>query len=1046
MIYYPKNRDKQLDDKLFQNPTVEYRGIPFWSWNCKVTKELIDKQLTCFQEMGFGGVDIHPRIGLDTEYLSEEYFELIQYTVDRCKEMGLLCWLYDDDRYPSGVAAGFVTEDRRYAARGLLLTENTQMLPGYARDREEFASMLDAGEPVEGYFATAYKLEMLDGYVKGYHRLYSAQEVEDTVAAGERVRLAYVKLAAAENRFQGNPYVDTMNPEATQKFLEITHEKYLDVVGADFGKAVPAMFTDEPRISSAGKMEVVSGNTAGDIVIPYSESFAEQMMVRFQVDPLDIVPDFIWNRLDPEGERNRYIYRETLAECFASAYMDELGKWCQAHDIALTGHVLSEESLLGQTRIVGDCMRCYRSMELPGIDVLIDNREYSTVKQVASVARQYGREGAVSELYGVTHWDCSFKTYKLQGDWQAALGITVRIPHLSWMSMEGEAKRDWPASISYQSPWYGQWPYLEDYFARLNTVLTRGKAICHIGVIHPVESMWLLQGPNDQTLEAQLELDDRFAKMNEWLLFGTQDFDYISEALLPDHYEIIQEADQVKLRVGQMEYTTILVPFLKTIRSTTLQCLERFTKQGGKVIFMGEVPGKVDALVSEKPQELAAGSKCIPETESDLLEALETERELEIRKPDGSKADNLIYQMRQDGNCRWLFMCHVNPVPQHDLSLEQYKCCVRGYYKLTVYHTMNGEISEMNATYQNGWTTFFWNGYAQDSLLLKMEACQPQQTCQPAWPVISKYQVVSQLMQIKEYTLQEPNVLLLDYAQYRLNDGPMHEKEEILRIDDHVREELGYMLRKEDVFQPWAMPEKETHKLTLIYEVESTISCPIKLAMERPEKCKIFWNDKEVEFVSEGYYVDEAILVSKLPDVQIGINKLVIEIAFDQKSNPENIYLLGEFGVRLDHNKAVLTKPCETLSLGDITTQGMPFYTGNLDYHFRFDIPEEKEYFVHIPHYKAPLLGFYVDGNMKELIAYAPHRVSLGVLKSGEHELNIRLYGNRFNGFGTLHNANQEFTWWGPGSYRVTGDNWTDSYMIRPVGIMDAPLIECKTV
>ena len=78
----------------------------------------------------------------------------------------------------------------------------------------------------------------------------------------------------------------------------------------------------------------------------------------------------------------------------------------------------------------------------------------------------------LSELYGVTNWDFDFRGHKLQGDWQAALGVTVRVPHLTWTSMAGEAKRDYPASIGSQSPWYREYSYLEDHFARVTTAMT----------------------------------------------------------------------------------------------------------------------------------------------------------------------------------------------------------------------------------------------------------------------------------------------------------------------------------------------------------------------------------------------------------------------------------------------------------------------------------------------------------------------------------------------------------------------------------------------
>ena len=67
-------------------------------------------------------------------------------------------------------------------------------------------------------------------------------------------------------------------------------------------------------------------------------------------------------------------------------------------------------------------------------------------------------------------------------------------------SVNGEAKRDYPASIFYQSPWYKEYRMIEDHFARVNTALTRGKARVRIGVVHPIESYWLHYGPKGQEL------------------------------------------------------------------------------------------------------------------------------------------------------------------------------------------------------------------------------------------------------------------------------------------------------------------------------------------------------------------------------------------------------------------------------------------------------------------------------------------------------------------------------------------------------------------
>ena len=66
-MLYRKNGSPSLAKELFQNPTSEYRGAPFWSWNCKVNKEDIDHTLEDLHTMGMGGAHIHCRTSLILE-------------------------------------------------------------------------------------------------------------------------------------------------------------------------------------------------------------------------------------------------------------------------------------------------------------------------------------------------------------------------------------------------------------------------------------------------------------------------------------------------------------------------------------------------------------------------------------------------------------------------------------------------------------------------------------------------------------------------------------------------------------------------------------------------------------------------------------------------------------------------------------------------------------------------------------------------------------------------------------------------------------------
>jgi len=1003
----------------FKNPGAKYRGLPFWSWNCAVSRELIDEQLPIFKEMGFGGVVIHPREGLDIEYLGDEFMSLVKYTVERCRDMGLVCWLYDDDRFPSGAADGIVTKNPRHRARQLRLTK-TRLTDGYYASREEFEAHIDQGEIPRGYYLAAYDITLENKRLKGSRRLMTEEEIEKA----DNVYFAYLEHQEESMWFQGQTYADTMSPEAAEEFIRVTHERYKAWLGDDFGKTAAAIFTDEPRM---GKQPLLKQAESGlDAYAPYNEYFAERFHEKYGFDALDAVPEFIWDRADGSAH-NRLIYRDMAAECFTSVFMDRISEWCRENNIIMTGHVLGEEKLTSQTTTVGDVMRTYRSMDIPGVDILIDGRELTTVRQAASVAAQNGKKHVMSELYGVTNWDCTFKTFKLQGDWQAALGITIRIPHLSHMSLEGEAKRDWPGSIFYQQPWHKEFKYIEDHFARLAVVLERGERQTRIAVVHPVESMWMRFSPDDVSKDERKRLDREFVSLSEYLLYSTLDFDYICESLLPEQNASGKDG---RLNVGCRAYDAVVVPDMLTIRSTTLDALEEFANSGGTVIFAGDVPRLVDGSFSDRAQRLAERCDCVPFEKDSITGSLEAFRDVKI-----TGSDNLFCQMRNDGDSRWLF---VSAAKAGDTKQEKCTIRVNGEYSAELYDTTTGEVYSMPARHEDGCTLIDWTRCAEDILLLRLFEGRSDL---PEYKEKAEPSEVCRLSGISSFRLHEPNVLLLDCAEFSVDGGEMQEKDEILRAENKIRKQLGLYERTGEDMQPYAAEKGEAHSVTLRYEFDSGIVSPVRLGIEHPERRRIFLNGREADRTVIGTFTDKSIKVIALPEIQKGRNELIIENEFDGKTYLENIYLLGDFSVT--ENRTV-SAPIRSLALGDTTRQGLPYYTGSIDYVFEAEIDEDGEYCLRVPEFAAPLLAASVDGGEKKRIAFAPHRAELGRLKKGRHEITVTLYGNRFNAFGMLHNAVENYVWYGNGSYRTKGAQWTYDYMTRPVGIMSDIVIEKK--
>jgi hypothetical protein len=97
-----------VDKELFLDPPKEYRPAPFWSWNDDLQNEELVWQVEQMKTQGFGGYFMHSRVGLITEYLSEEWMDRIRTCLEAGKRIGMESWLYDEDKWPSGFAGGIV--------------------------------------------------------------------------------------------------------------------------------------------------------------------------------------------------------------------------------------------------------------------------------------------------------------------------------------------------------------------------------------------------------------------------------------------------------------------------------------------------------------------------------------------------------------------------------------------------------------------------------------------------------------------------------------------------------------------------------------------------------------------------------------------------------------------------------------------------------------------------------------------------------------------------------------------------------------------------
>ena len=206
-------------------------------------------------------------------------------------------------------------------------------------------------------------------------------------------------------------------------------ERYAQEVGEHFGKEIPGVFTDEPCYLMEGHYDVP--------VIPWSDYLPAYFEKLKAYDIQKHLGELFFDEGD--FQKIRYDFYDAATKLFRDSFSCQYYKWCEKHNLKLTGHFMAEDHLAYQTQWVGAAMPHYEYMHWPGIDKLSRHLEQLlTVKQLTSVTDQLEKERAFCEVFGCIGQQSSFFHRKWIGDWQAALGINFVNEHLSLYSMRGE--------------------------------------------------------------------------------------------------------------------------------------------------------------------------------------------------------------------------------------------------------------------------------------------------------------------------------------------------------------------------------------------------------------------------------------------------------------------------------------------------------------------------------------------------------------------------------------------------------------------------------
>ena len=1036
--------------KLFENPGAEYRGKPFWSWNGELEKDELIRQVSIMKEMGFGGYFMHSRSGLITEYLGDEWFDLINAVTDAGTELGLESWLYDEDRWPSGSAGGKVTVDMQYRMKQITM---------YLQSKEDYEKIGilpgDANDEIVGLYAANIKDKI---NVYEYEQCADEEALKETVkkAPYNAILVFRIDLRKPSSTYNGTTYIDTMSRKAVDKFIELTHEEYRKRCEGRVGTTIKGIFTDEPhRGHTLDNYHESEG--VGIVSAAYTDDLFEEFEKRYGYDLKPILPELYLRKDGKSIHKVKIDYVDLANNLFVERFADPINDWCNDNNMIFTGHVLHEDSLTSQTATQGSLMRFYPHMTYPGIDILAEgNRCFWVVKQLSSAARQAGQKWLLSELYGCTGWQFDFAAHKAVGDWQALLGINLRCPHLSWYTMEGEAKRDYPASILHQSSYYKDYDYVESYFARFGVMMSKGAPMCDLLVINPIETIWALMYPGwanwvaiAQGHKEGHKIENAYAGLFHMLMGKQIDFDYGEEYLMSLDNGIVTENGETYLRIGKSKYKSVLVSVAMTLRPSTVAMLKEFMDKGGKVIFAGEIPAYVGGIESDEVIKLSKheNAQVVDFDAEPISKAVRKISSYDVHV-EGEGVENVFVQARYDEETKQIIVGIINIDRENPIK----------NLKLVIDHADNTFDINENAFYAQEWELTSGNRYAKavsfengkpvvefelepigekmfvfsaekdDAIKAKAEASVEKETKLPE-------------TQEFEYELDEQNVCVLDFAKWKFNDGQWQDEDEVLKVDGKIRDSIGIERRSGDMLQPWYAKKycnDAYGDVEIEYEfyVDVVPEGELFIAGERPEFNQYYLNGTLLECKDmSDIWVDVCFKKMYIPEglIQKGRNTVTIKTLFKRTTNIEAIYLVGDFGVRIEgeHKRILVEKP-EKIGFKNLREYNLPFYTGNVTYKMPNSLfnKDADNVSIELNGYTASLAKVApVDESDKAIVlAWSPYEADITDWVKDGKDIGVTMVCSRRNVFGPLHVFPALQGAYGPPHFTTSGDSWKYSY------------------
>lgn len=957
----------------FASPSRDFSTGPLWTWNDMLTETQVRQSLRDLAAQQIRQVWVHPRPGLLTPYLGEDWFRMWSVSLDEAAKLDMNVWIYDENSYPSGFAGGLVPEALPDARNASLRAKETPEAP--APDADTVAVFKIAGDVFADVTA----------------KLRAGED-----PGGGPFLTIYRVLAESTPWFGDKWYVDLLKPGVTEKFLEVTLEPYRKRYGAEFGKRIPGVFTDEPNLF------VPRG-------LPWTDDLPQRFEERWGHPLIPNLPCLF--RPIGDWRHIRHHFFQLVLELFIERWAKPYHDYCERHGLEFTGHYWEH----GWPNVAHgpDSMAMYAWHQRPAIDILFNQYKEDTnaqfgnvraVRELASVANQTGAKRTLCETYGAAGWDLRLEDMKRIGDWIYALGVNTLNEHISPVTIRGARKRDHPQTFTPHEPWWDGYHTLARYFTRLSLALSAGQGRNEILVLEPTTTAWLHQSEFDPSQKGALDsLGKSFFDLLLSLERAQVPYDIGCEDILARRGQVIDGS----LRVGRAAYTTLVIPALtENLNAKTVALLSAFVAAGGPIFCCGDPPTLVDGQPSGAPATLSSAPAWRRIRTEDLpgLVAPRLGSPLRIQR-DADDPGILFHHRRSLDDGDLLFL--VNTSAEHP---SRGTAEARDHGAVECWDPHDGEIRAFPFSRSGDGISARFDLPPCGSLLLffSKSNAQPPAALAPEWVALAP----SGPMTARRLN---PNLLTLDFVdisangkalkaaycptagdfafqQYGLHGNPAHRGVQFR--DEWLRKEF---------------PPDSGFEATYRFRIEGPPPRGLRAVVESADRYTIECNGKPVKPADGNHWLDPAFRVIDIAGAATtGDNALTLRAKpLTIYHELEPAYILGEFILRPTDSGFVIVAADASLPdpVARWNVSGLPLYGHDVAYSQTFSVENGSgPHRVELPSWHGSVARVRVNGTLAGYVGWPPYALDVSRhIRPGDNVIEVIISGTLKNSLGPHH-------------------------------------------